>query len=149
MADISIIKPSSDIKPSEATVFAVVLRNGIEEPALFHDYVPAILTASDTRKLGVVYVLRLDRLPDAERWLQLSLSELFAVYRRLKAAGRLPAPNLGSPRATAEPAKRLLGYRERLVTRTWEQQPPDPFPEPGTIQLRPDAGTFIPTDREP
>jgi len=74
--------------------FVVVNRMGRESCSLYHDWLPAWMTGKNAKELGLLYVLRLDTLPNADHWLAQSLTELTNTYFRLKKAGKLPSSNL-------------------------------------------------------
>ena len=80
-----------------------------------------------------VYTLRLDKLPDGERWAAMPLVELYAQYVKLRDAGKLPPENLADPRPKSEPAKRLLGEYWEPPARTWEDRPAEPYGAVGFI----------------
>jgi hypothetical protein len=86
--------------------FVVVLDFfGRETPAIFWDEPPRAIRR-------MVYIVRLDQFPNGERLVKASLPQLFAVYRALKARGKLPPRWQPPPRSTAGPAQRKAGHRE-------------------------------------
>jgi hypothetical protein len=87
---------------TEPVYFVVEAHHGREYATVHHEH----LQLGD-RKL--VYTLRLDKLPNPERWTQMPLAELYALYCKLRDAGQLPPPNIADAPKKAEPAKRLLG----------------------------------------
>lgn len=79
--------------------FGIVLRNGRECPQVYHDEVPRPLLVKGS---PLVYCTRLDTRPDAEALASLSVRNLFAMYKRLKATNRLPPDQRGErPKAEA------------------------------------------------
>ncbi len=120
----------------EPVFFVVEKRNGGEGPAIYHDvFRPSRST---------VYALRLDKLPDCEKWLACPLDKLYRTYCALRDANRLPPSNLAEPaRRSAEPAKRLVGEWWEPPPRPWLDTPPEPYPEPGTLKAKPEAPAYI------
>jgi len=49
-----------------------------------------------------IYTIRLDTLPNPDKWCKMPMPELMASYRRLKERGKLPQ----TPRATGRPQPR-------------------------------------------
>ena len=121
---------------AEAVYFIVSRRAGREEAAIIHDLVPGWL------KPLIVYQLRLDRLPDAERWLAMPLDRLYAEYVLFRDHGRLPPSNVADPPQKKEPAKILAGHRERYGLEH-DPRPAEPLPTPGEVISRPLGGAFI------
>jgi hypothetical protein len=72
--------------------FVVWRRAGAETPSLYHDHLPGWIHGKHAAARGLVYMLRLDTLPDAERWVAMGLDELWRHYCRLRDKGRLPVP---------------------------------------------------------
>ena len=64
--------------------FTVQVILGREVPLIYWDELPR------TPIRNLVYVVRLDEMPHAERLCNSSLSQLYAVYRHLKQRGQLP-----------------------------------------------------------
>ena len=127
---------------SDAVFFVVERRAGIEHPSIVYDQLPAKFTGQHAKRDGLVFVLRLDKLSDAEHWLKMTTAQLFATYKKFEAQGCLPTPNIADPPKKAEPAQIVVGHRERFGI-DGGKGIPDPFPEPGTIRNRPGAGAFI------
>lgn len=77
---------------SERVYFGVIRWNGAEQPRLFFDIVP-----NDLQRRGspLVYCTRLDNMPNGEQMITAPLAYLFAVYRRLRDRGKLPAEDRG------------------------------------------------------
>jgi len=69
---------------SRPAYFVVTRWHGVETPAIYWDELPR------HQLLNLVYVLRLDTLPNAESIMQQSVTELYAGYRRLASRGKLP-----------------------------------------------------------
>lgn len=65
-----------------ATWFAIEKTATGDQPVIYRDFLPT--------KARITYSLRLDELPNAERWLAMSLSELVAEYEKRRDAGKLP-----------------------------------------------------------
>ncbi len=107
-------------------VFFVVQRapGGGEFPALFYGHLPATLTRKIPRGSSelppLVAAWRLDKFADAERWLAMSPSELYAVYCRLRDAGKLPPPNLADPPRVTAPSERKAHFGDWW---TWPVRP--------------------------
>jgi hypothetical protein len=66
------------------TYFVVAKRHGIEHAEVYFDELPRAPIR------GLVYVVRLDQLPDAERWLRLPVRALYRTYHALAERGTLP-----------------------------------------------------------
>ncbi len=146
--------------------FAVTNRHGHETPQLYHCGLPVEITSPKLSQ-HVVYKLRLDTLPDAERWLKMSLNELMNTYRLLRERAKLPQappPPAAEPRKEmrellsaeelaegARQAAPLLAYRAAhpelgpyaLMPRETEIYP---YPVPDDVRLRPDAPGFCSAD---
>jgi hypothetical protein len=86
---------------TEPVYFVVEKKHGREYATVQHEHLQ--------RGGRAVYTLRLDKLPNPERWLAMPLAELYALYCKLRDAGQLPPPNIADAPKKAEPAKRLLG----------------------------------------
>jgi hypothetical protein len=83
------------------------INGGGEVPAIFWDELPG----QPIRNL--VYVQRLDLFPNGAALVNASLSQLFEVYKFLKARGKLPPRWQPPPRKTAAgPATAKAGHRE-------------------------------------
>jgi hypothetical protein len=80
---------------TEPVYFLVTRRHGEEKFSLCYERIPTAYSGHRARDNGLVYVLRLDTLPEGERWMARPLSELAAQYAWLKVRGRLPASNIG------------------------------------------------------
>lgn len=106
---------------SRPAYFCVRRLYGREVPEIYWDELPR----EPLRAL--VYIVRLDQLPNAEALLRAPLWQLFGVYQRLKAAGTLPPRWEPPPRKKGDPAKTLVGHRESprdVVQRTRQVNPP-------------------------
>jgi hypothetical protein len=114
---------------TEPVYFVVTRRNGIEEPALIYGRLPEALTGHRAAANGLVWAIRLDKLPHVERHLTASLAELYATFVRLRTAGTLPAPNLAEPARKTPPARRLLGEWWEPPARNWPDSPAGPWPQ--------------------
>jgi hypothetical protein len=120
-----------------AVYFVVLRRAGVEASAIYYDNLPAWMTGKRAAEGGLVYALRLDTLPDADRWTTMSRADLERHYRTLKAAGKLPGSNLVPPRKQAPPRLRIIGDWWTPPPPTWDPRAPgQPFPVPGTIKRR-------------
>jgi hypothetical protein len=118
---------------SEAVYFVIAKRHGVEHAALFHDELPR----QPIRNL--VYVLRLDQLPNSHDLVCASTGQLYAVYCRLRDRGKLPPRWEPPPKPKAAKPERLEGYREQFVP-TWDSDRPGmPHPQPEDIKPKPDA----------
>ena len=104
---------------SEPVFFVVYRRNGTESSCLCHDQLPADFRGKNAQANGLIYALRLDKLDDAERWLNMSLSELYQTYCWLRDRGRLPKSNL------YEPPKKGDGSRPYLTGEETTEQAED------------------------
>jgi hypothetical protein len=133
-------------------VFFVVERCAAgETAAVYRDLLPVRLTRKIPRDdrgqpcelPPIIYALRIDRLPDADRWLAMALDELYAQYLWLRDKGKLPTQNLADPPKKGEAAQLLFGHRENYGVSLSDARPPDPFPDPEDLVPRPTAGGFI------
>jgi hypothetical protein len=102
--------------------FCVRRLYGREVPEIYWDYLPR------TPLRSLIYIVRLDQLPGADTLTRTPLQQLYTIYQRLKALGKLPprweppAPKKG------DPAKPLVGHRESprdIVQRTRHIDPDD------------------------
>ena len=133
---------------SEAIFFVVERRAGREEPAIYRDRLPERLTRKTKGEVSpIVYALRLDRLPDLDQWLAAPLKLLYRTYCALRDAGKLPLSNLADPPREKGEQGVLHGAFWEPPKRTWVDRPADPFPQPGALALKPDAGAFIEPDQ--
>jgi hypothetical protein len=136
-----------------AVWFVMQRHHGDEFPALYFDFLPERLTRKlpvDDKKKPIeqpalAYTLRLDRMPEGNEWHTRHLDQLLALYQRHKAAGTLPPPNLADPPRKQEQGT-LRGVSFYAKKPPGYDQPPAAWPVPGTLQLRPTAGAFIPAD---
>jgi hypothetical protein len=131
---------------SEAIFFVVERRAGREEPAIYHDRLPERLTRKTKGEVSpIVYALRLDKLPDLDltKWLAVPLKLLYRNYCALRDAGKLPPSNLADPPREKGEQGVKRGEYWTPPKRGWTDRPADPFPQPGELVLRPDAGAFI------
>jgi hypothetical protein len=71
----------SELRPA---YFVVQRRFGHEQPAIYWDDLPR------SPLPGLVYVVRLDQLPNAEANCAAPLSKLYEVFCRLRPLGKLP-----------------------------------------------------------
>ena len=127
-------------------VFFVVERTADGEiPSLCYDVLPSRMTRripqGSAEQSPMIYVLRLDRLPDAERWQAMSLADLYSRYCELRDAGKLPPSNLHVSMAKSDPARRLLGDYWEPPVPTWDTTAP--FERPPVGKLNPAAPAFI------
>jgi|SoimicMinimDraft_4_1059732.scaffolds.fasta_scaffold22895_1 hypothetical protein len=136
------------------SVYFVMQRHHSHEfPALYYDYLPEQLTrklpVDDKRKPieqpALAYTLRLDRISEPTDWRVRPLDELLALYRQHLAAGTLPPSNIADPPRKQEQGT-LRGESFYAKKPPGYDQPPAAWPVPGTLQLRPQAGAFIPVD---
>lgn len=61
---------------------------------------------------NLVYIVRLDTLPNGHALVDAGLTKLFSVYQRLKASGKLPPRWEPPKRPPADKARVLVGHRE-------------------------------------
>lgn len=80
-------------------------------------------------------------MPGCEFLAQQALERLDVVYDRLKAEGRLPAPNLVPPTVGDKAERgRQLGDWWAPPAPSWDPRAPgEPFPDPDSLKARPDA----------
>ena len=77
-----------DLMP-DSPVFFVVEKTPLgESAALYCDAAPQVRTA----KPRIIYITRLDQLPNAKIWLNMSLNKLYAAYCKARDGKRLPPP---------------------------------------------------------
>ena len=89
-----------------AAYFTVSRVMGREVPAIFWDELPR------TPIPNLVYVTRLDQLPNGSLLIHRPLKDLYSVYQHLQRRGKLPPRWQPPPRQKAEAAKVLVGHRE-------------------------------------
>lgn len=90
----------------------------------------------------MLYVLRLDRLPDPAHWLAMTTAELYAVYVELRDQGKLPPSNIVDVPLKQPPALRMIGHRETIGSIT-AALPDFVWPKPGDGKPRYLAEAFI------
>jgi hypothetical protein len=113
--------------------FVVAKRHGQECPAVYYDELPR----QPIRNL--VFVVRLDQLPNGHDLVRASTGDLYAVYCRLRDRGKLPPRWEPPPKPKAAAAERLVGHREAFVP-SWDSTlPGEPWRDPGTIKRKPEA----------
>jgi hypothetical protein len=107
-------------------VFFVVLRGarGREVPAIYYDRLPAWMTGKHAKERGLIYAIRLDKLSRGAELVELSLKQLLEQYVALKAAGKLPPPNLVEKRKAEERKGRIEGGWWVPPAPTWDQKAP-------------------------
>jgi hypothetical protein len=81
---------------SEPVYFVVTRRAGFEEASLCYERLPTLLAGRRAKDHGLVYALRLDTLPDPEKWLAMSLGELWRTYTFLRDRDKLPTSNIAA-----------------------------------------------------
>jgi hypothetical protein len=86
--------------------FVVAQWLGREVPQLFWDELPR----EPVRNM--IYVMRLDQHPDAERLCATDVAQLYDTFCHLRHAGKLPPRWEPPKRPSAEPAKVRTGHRE-------------------------------------
>ena len=91
---------------SRPAYFTVALVLGRETPAIWWDELPR----APIRNL--VYVLRLDTLPNGETLAGAPLAQLYSVFCHLRKRGKLPPRWEPPPRDPVEKAKVRTGYRD-------------------------------------
>jgi hypothetical protein len=117
--------------------FVVAKRHGVECVAIYHQELPR----APIRNL--VYVVRLDTLPNGHDLVRASTGQLYAVYCRLRDRGKLPPRWEPPPKSQAAKAERLIGHREGFA-RTWDSsRPAEPYPRPEDIKPKLDAPARI------
>lgn len=105
---------------AEAVYFAVERTPTGERPALYHDHLPRRLSATTAQRDGLIYVVRMDTLPNGARWCAMSLADLYAAYLVARDGGRLPASNVVVAKPGGGAAERKVGHRERFHA-PWRQ----------------------------
>ena len=91
---------------SRPAYFVVARRDGREVPAIYWDELPQ----QPIRNL--VYLVRLDVLPNGPALVAAPLADLYAVFCHLRKRGKLPPRWEPPPRPKAEAAKVYQGHRE-------------------------------------
>lgn len=132
---------------ADEAIFFVVERTARgEQPAIYRDRLSTRLTTYKPPKDGVgrpivlrdlngnvvdlnpmVYAVRLDRLPNGAELAAKPLPELYAIYRRLVANGKLPPPNLADPPRPKGEQGVLLGEAFQVRNPPWHDQPREHF----------------------
>lgn len=76
----------------EPIYFVVERRHGKEVPSICYERMTSYLTRKVTpfEQSPIVYVLRIDKLPNAEWWLLQPLDVLYTYYKALRKANKLP-----------------------------------------------------------
>jgi hypothetical protein len=110
-----------------------------EQPAIYRDHLPDRLTGKNAKRDGLVYAVRMDTLPHGEKWMAMSLSELYEAFRKAQ-AGNIPLPqNIASPPSETKPAERKMGHRERFAQHPGSHLPAEPFPTVEELDRRAEA----------
>jgi hypothetical protein len=122
---------------SEPAYFVVAKRHGVERVAIYHDELPRATIRN------MVYVVRLDTLPNGHDLVRAPTGQLYAVYCRLRDRGKLPPRWEPPPKPKAAKAERLIGHREDFA-RTWDSDRPGmPYPRPEDIKPKLEAPARI------
>ncbi len=114
-----------------ATYFVVAKRHGVEHAMIYHEELP-------TKPIrNLVYIVRLDTLPNGHDMVRASTNQLYLVYCHLRNRGKLPPRWEPPPKPKADnKAELLIGHRETFVA-TWDQSKPAmPHPKPEDIKRR-------------
>lgn len=76
----------------DAEFFVVERRAGREYGAVYYDQLPEVYSGKRAQENGLVYAMRIDRLPkpERERWRAMSADEKFDEYQKLARRGALP-----------------------------------------------------------
>jgi hypothetical protein len=106
--------------------FVVAKRHGVEYACIVWDELPRAPIPN------LVYLARLDTMPNADALGKLSTDQLLTLYRRLRNRGNLPSCWEPPPKPRAQPAERLIGYREE-ITRPWDSST-TAYPTPADIE---------------
>lgn len=98
----------------DAEFFVVERRAGREYPAVYYDQLPGVYSGRRAQENGLVYAMRIDRLPEPERdrWRAMSVHEKFDEYQRLAARGQLPQNTIDAPK----PADLSAAVRVGLIS---------------------------------
>lgn len=132
---------------SEAVYFVIERTEHGQQPAIYYDRLSTRLSTYKAMKDGtgrpivmrdlkgnvidlnpLVYAVRLDRLPNGAELAAKPLPELYAMYRRLCATGKLPPPNLADPPRPKGEQGTLIGEAFEVRNPPWHDQPREHFP---------------------
>lgn len=108
----------------DAVYFVVLSRAGAESAALYYDRLPVWMTGKHATARGLIYALRLDILPRAERWLAMSATDLHRIYLGHKAGTTLPPSNIAPPPQKKAESGRKFGERWTPPPPTWDPKAP-------------------------
>src|SRR5579859_2206897 len=98
---------------------------------------PPRLSGKNAKRDGLIYAVRVDILPNAKRWLAMSLNDLYRAYCIARDKGGLPAANIAvASTASSTPAQRRLGHREKRMNRPWAGMPTEPWPTVDDLDRR-------------
>lgn len=98
----------------DAEFFVVERRAGREYGAVYYDQLPGVYSGKRAQENGLVYAMRIDRLPEPERerWRAMSVHEKFDEYQKLAARGALPQNTVDAPK----PADLSAAVRVGLIS---------------------------------
>ena len=140
---------------TEPVYFVVERTPRGEAPAIYHDILPQRLTRKIPRDdqgqpcepSPLIYVVRLDTLTGAHRWLpeflKKPLREIYAEYCRRRDGNELPPSNLAGPPKPADTRMRKLGEFWEPPARTWADRPAEPYGAKGEIVV---DGKLVPRE---
>jgi hypothetical protein len=107
-----------------------------EQPVIYYDRLPQRLSGKNATRDGLIYAVRMDVLPNAAKWMSMSLAELYRFYCEARDNKTLPPRYVEPMKASSEPAKRLEGQRRQSFERPWADLPAEPFPTVAELYLR-------------
>jgi hypothetical protein len=114
---------------SEPVTFVVETRHGRESASIVYGQLPEHLRAKGSNQL--VWVWRLDKLPNGEALQQMPIGDLYDQFVRMREQGKLPPSNLADPPRKVETGPKVI---ERGPEFWWK-----PTPLPRGQDWTPDA----------
>lgn len=84
-----------------------------EQAVLYYDCLPPRLSDKNAQRNGLIYRVRVDTLPQAARWLKMSLAELYQAYCSARDGNTLPK----DPIAVSVKEQTSLRFGERHARR--------------------------------
>jgi hypothetical protein len=124
---------------NQEAVFFVVEKAPIpggERASLYHEFLPPRLTGKNSNRDGLIYLVRVDTLPHAAKWLSMSVTELYEEYKIARDKNSLPQSYKPEAKSESAPAIVKLGHRERLSNRPWGDLPAEPWPTVEELDAR-------------
>jgi hypothetical protein len=104
-------------------VFFVVEKTPLgEQASLYRGDPPQIKIV----KVRIIYIVRVDTLPNANRWLKMSLNELYSAYCKVRDKKNLPPQYI--PPALVKDEKPAIKFGHRESFYRGSGLPPEPLP---------------------